>query len=404
MSLLPKFKKGFIPSPHKSIFITLFFTIFTTVTGVGIVVPLLPVYAHELGATGIYVGLVFGSFSFSRIFFLPVFGRLSDKNGRKPFILAGLSGYALVSVAFILSTDVNSLIVIRFMQGIASAMIMPVVQAYIGEITETGREGYSMGLFNMSMFASLSLGPLMGGTIKDTFSMDASFVCMGILSATGFLLSILFLPSVKKESVRSRERVPVRMRILAKDPALASIFFMRFAYTSCIGVIWCFVPLFADREFALSGTSTGLLVMLGVFISGILNLPMGWVADRANKKMMVVTGGLLCSVSMLMLTLSSSYADLISAVVVFGIGGGIAMPAVMALAVVKGDDSNAMASVMSIMTVAHSFGMMIGSMTAGAAMDFSNLRNAFPCGMIIMIAGVLTFLFLGRKTEKAYRL
>ncbi|MFO7751883.1 MAG: MFS transporter [Desulfobacteraceae bacterium] len=401
MPWLFKFKKGFIPSPHKSIFITLFFTIFTTVTGVGIVVPLLPVYAHELGAPGIYVGLVFGAFSFSRIFLLPVFGRISDKKGRKPFILAGLAGYALVSVAFIFSNDVESLILIRFVQGIASAMIMPVVQAYIGEITEAGSEGYSMGLFNMSMFASLSLGPLMGGTIKDTFSMDASFVCMGILSAIGFLLSILFLPPVKSESVRTRKRVPVRMRILARDPGLASIFFMRLAYTSCIGVIWSFVPLFADREFSLSGTSTGLLVMLGVFISGMMNLPMGWVADRVNKRLMVITGGILCSFSMLMLTLSSTYADLIAAVVVFGIGGGITMPAIMALAVVKGGDSDAMASVMSIMTVAHSIGMMTGSMTAGAAMDFSSLRNAFPCGMIFMIAGVIAFLFLSRKKAGA---
>ncbi len=71
--------KGIIPTDHKGVFVTLFFAIFTTVTGVGIVVPLLPVYANDLGATGIYVGLIFGSFSISRTFLLPLFGRLSDK-------------------------------------------------------------------------------------------------------------------------------------------------------------------------------------------------------------------------------------------------------------------------------------------------------------------------------------
>ena len=52
-----------IPSAHKGIFLTLFFIIFTTVTGVGIVVPLLPIYAHDLGAAGFYVAMIFGSFS-----------------------------------------------------------------------------------------------------------------------------------------------------------------------------------------------------------------------------------------------------------------------------------------------------------------------------------------------------
>ncbi len=74
----------------KKIFATLFFAIFATVTGVGIVVPLLPVYAHDLGASGFYIGMIFGAFSLARTFFLPYFGRLSDHKGRKPLIIPGL--------------------------------------------------------------------------------------------------------------------------------------------------------------------------------------------------------------------------------------------------------------------------------------------------------------------------
>ena len=119
---------------YRKIFIVLFFSIFSTITGVGIVVPLLPVWAHNLGASGFYIGLIFGAFSLSRTFLLPFFGQLSDKKGRKPFIVSGLLAYALISIAFIYAEDTISLVVIRFIQGIASAMIMPVTQAYIGEI------------------------------------------------------------------------------------------------------------------------------------------------------------------------------------------------------------------------------------------------------------------------------
>ena len=84
---------------NKHIFSILFFSLFATITGVGIVVPLLPVYAYDLGASGLYIGLIFGSFSLSRTIFLPYFGRLSDRKGRKPFIIAGLGAYALLSGA-----------------------------------------------------------------------------------------------------------------------------------------------------------------------------------------------------------------------------------------------------------------------------------------------------------------
>ena len=79
----------------KKIFATLFFSIFATVTGVGIVVPLLPVYAHDLGAGGFLIGLIFGAFSLGRIFCLPYLGRLSDLKGRKPLIVPGLLADAI---------------------------------------------------------------------------------------------------------------------------------------------------------------------------------------------------------------------------------------------------------------------------------------------------------------------
>ncbi|OQY52713.1 MAG: MFS transporter [Desulfobacteraceae bacterium 4572_89] len=382
-----------IPSDHKGVFLTLFFIIFTTVTGVGIVVPLLPIYAHDLGAAGFYVAMIFGSFAISRIFLLPIFGGFSDQKGRKPFILAGLATYAVSSIAFVFSTSVEDLILIRFIQGAGSAMVMPVVQAYVGEITPEGSEGYSMGLFNLSMFLSLSLGPLMGGFINDIWSMDAAFICMGLLSCLGLLLCIIFLPPLSMEKIRFQNRAQVSWALVLKDWELGALVAFRYAYTACIGIIWCFLPLFADKAFGLSGSRIGFLVMLGVFVSGILQLPMGYAADRMNKKLMVIIGGIISTLGIVLPFFAGSFSDLLVSVTLFGIGGGISMPAITALAVIKGDRKKAMGSVMSVMTVAHSLGMLTGSLIAGLAMDFFSLKFAFPCGMIFMAAGTIAFLF-----------
>jgi MFS family permease len=375
----------------KKIFGTLFFSLLATITGVGIVVPLLPVYARHEGAGGLYIGLIFGAFSLSRTFLLPLFGRMSDRKGRKPFIIAGLLSYALVSVAFMLFTKVPYLIVIRFFQGAASAMIMPVIQAYVGDITPSGREGFVMGLFNMSLFFGLSLGPVVGGVINDHFSLQAAFVCMGLLALVGAGLSYWLLPATADETVLRRGLPPVEWRMIIADRVIIGLFAFRLAYTASIGVIWGFVPVLGDITFHLTSSQIGVLVMLGVLVSGLVQIPMGHMADRYNRKAMVLVGGALAGLAVLSFQWANSYTDLLAASIVFGLGGGIAMPALMAVAVLKGHQTDSMGSVMAVLTVAHSLGMLIGALLAGLMMDWFQLRDAFNMGFWFMLAGLGVF-------------
>ena len=386
-------------SIDKKIFGTLFFSIFAAVTGVGLVVPLLPVYAHELGAGGLAIGLIFGSFALSRTLFLPYFGRLSDRKGRKRLIVLGLISYACLSLAYMLADTVPLLVIIRFFQGIASSMMMPAIQAYVGDITPPGREGFTMGFFNMSIFFGLSLGPVLGGSIKDYWGLDASFLSMGLLSLVGFLLSLTFLPPVHEEQVVKKPRLPLPWKNLLQDREIVGLFFFRLNYTACIGILWGFLPVFADTHFALSSSGIGFLVMLGVFISGIIHLPMGYMADRVNRRIMIVSGGLFVAGGMIYFTWATSLTDLIIASILFGLGGGISMPAHMAIAVFKGNKSDAMGSLMGLMTMAHSLGMLIGSSLAGLMMDIFDIRDAFFLGTFISIAGVLIFFIFTRGLQ-----
>ncbi len=375
----------------RQVFITLFICIFSSVTGTGIVVPLLPVYASDLGAGGIYIGLIFGSFSLSRSFLLPYFGRRSDMIGRKPFIVTGLLCYALVSLAFIYFKSVNGLIIIRLFQGIASAMIMPVALAYIGDITPEGSEGLGMSMFNMSVFIGLSIGPLMGGFIEDSVGLDAAFMCMGVLALGAFLLSISMLPPTRREKAGWETLTPAPWRQLMADRILLGLFVLRFTYTTCIGIIWSFLPVYAHTEFSLSSSQIGLLVILGVFVSGLLQVPMGALADRWNKTVLILVGGFIVAYAISSLRWAGGFGDIFLANCLFGLGGGICMPAHMALAVVSGNRTAGMGSVMALMALAHSLGMMGGAFLAGLVTDLSAVHYAFTWGALIMAAGVVFF-------------
>jgi len=380
-------------NPDKIIFGTLFFSLFSTITGVGIVVPLLPVYARDLGASGLYIGMIFGAFSLSKIIFMPVFGQLSDQKGRKPFIVTGLFSYSLIALTFILSKDAETLILIRFFHGIASAMMLPVIQAYVGDITPKGREGLVMGLFNMSMFLGMSVGPLLGGIIKDSFSFNAAFAGMSGLTMIGFLLSITLLPPTCSERVIAKTRNSTGWKHLSRDRSLAGLVIFRLTYTICMGIIWGFLPVYASSEFSLSSSSIGILIMLGIFVSGLINVPMGYIADRISRKKMVITGGVIAALAIWSFEWSRGFSDMVLASILFGIGGGIARPALMALAVMKGKQMSAMGSVMALLSMSQSLGMLAGSLLAGITMDFFQLKQVFFLGAVIMVIGLILFIF-----------
>jgi MFS family permease len=189
-------------------------------------------------------------------------------------------------------------------------------------------------------------------------------------------------------------------RELLLDREVIGLFFYRFAYVVCIGIIWGFIPLFADLNFATTSSSIGILIMLGVFVSGLLHVPMGWIADLVSKKMMMVAGGVIVGYAILSYEWAAALQDLVVATVIFGIGGGIAMPPLMALAVLKGRKTNAMASIMAILTVAHSLGMLGGALLGGIMMDFFQLRWVFPLGAFVMLTCIGLFLTCSAGSPK----
>jgi MFS family permease len=389
-------------SDKQRIFSVLCFSIFTTVTGVGIVVPLLPVYARQLGASGFFIGMIFGVFSISRTVALPWFGALSDRKGRKPFVVVGMISYTIVSFAFMAAHTVGLLLVIRFFQGIASAMLMPVLQAYVGEIVPGGRESTWMGTFNMSIFLGLSLGPVIGGWMNQRWGMDAAFVSMGLLAFAGFLLSLFFLPPTASEPLmQNPQHLGQTWRKVIKNRRVASLFAYRFAYTACIGVIWGFLPLYLDTALGFGSSVIGLIVTTGVLVSGVIQTPMGWFADGiSDKRWLVAAGGACAALALWGYRWADSEMGFIAVSVLFGLGGGMSMPALMGLAVEEGIRLQAMGSVMSLLTMGHSIGMLAGALVAGLLMDLASLDSAFAAGALFLAVGLCLFWVLGSPTAR----
>jgi predicted MFS family arabinose efflux permease len=139
--------------------------------------------------------------------------------------------------------------------------------------------------------------------------------------------------------------------------------------------------------------------MLGVLVSGALHVPMGLLADKWSKRWMAIAGGLMVAGAVFSFEWAQGFRGLVWASIFFGIGGGISMPALMAIAVVKGSETDSMGSVMAILTLAHSLGMLCGSLIGGLMMDVFQLRTAFPLGAAVMALTVAVF-FVSTSSQR----
>jgi len=203
---------------HHRPFIVVWIALFVSIAGIGMVSPLLPVFAEDMGASGIWLGLAFSGFAISQIPLMPFVGGLSDRFGRKAFLWCGLLIYALAAAGYFWSPGYQELVIFRVFSGIGSAMVIPTAFAYVGELAPRGGEGRYMGLFNIALIAGFGIGPVLGGSIHDSYGMDATFVGMGMLSLAGCAIVFLLLPKRSSSSARPIFTAPSA----TPDPTTAS--------------------------------------------------------------------------------------------------------------------------------------------------------------------------------------
>lgn len=158
---------------------TLFAAVFIAMLGIGVIIPVLPQFAAQLGAGGFALGVITAAFSLSRGLLQPLVGDWSDRRGRKRFIVMGLIIYGMVGLLVPLAQSVAHLVYIRILQGIGAAMIVPVAMAYTSSLSPPGQEGKYMGMMNASLFCGIGFGPVIGGIIADRMGLDPVF-CMAL--------------------------------------------------------------------------------------------------------------------------------------------------------------------------------------------------------------------------------
>jgi len=360
--------------------------------GSGIVVPLLPLYAESLGASGLWLGVIFAAFPLSRILATPVFGRLSDRKGRKLFISIGLLTYAIISFGFIYINTVSQLVLMRFLHGLAGALILPIAQAYVGDISPPGEEGKWMGYANAAFFSGFGFGPLIGGVLSEHVGMYAAFLAMGVLSLLAFTITIFFLPSIKpKQSTTSYPSFGE----MSRSGMIIGLFSFRFTLTLGRSIFFIFLPILATYSLGLRPSLVGILLAVNILLMSLLGIPSGRIADRLSRRFLVVVGCLVSSIFLMLVPLGNTFGLLLVLAVLGSVGNAIAIPAASALVVEQGKKYG-MGSSIALFSMAFSIGMVVGPITGGVIADFTGINSAFYFGAVITLVGAGLFTWFSR--------
>jgi MFS family permease len=363
--------------------------VFVALLGLGIIAPTLPIYATTLGATGVTLGLIVASFSISRGIVQPIVGGWSDRKGRKQFLVGGLGIYTCGGLALPFCSTVAHLMLVRSIQGVGSAMTIPIAMAYIGDKAPEGQEGRYMGWLNIAIFAGIGGGPLLGGVLRDLLGIQSGFYAMSLLSAIAMVLVLVFLsPSRAEEKAQLAARLSSTLRRILGDRKVLGILLSRLATMTVMVPTMGFLPLLMTQRMQATGVGIGIVMAVRTLVNATLQPLFGRLADRYRKIVLLTIGSSFMSAFVLLIPSALTIYHLVVFFALLGAAEAVVWAVLGAFAVEEGR-SYGQGAMMGVFNMAMSIGILIGSITAGTSMEFLGLGFSFyGIGLLLTVCTV----------------
>lgn len=277
--------------------LVIFLTVFIDLIGFGIIVPLIPSYSEHFGAHGVVIGVIFASFSAMQFIFAPIWGRWSDRYGRRPILLISTAGAAASYVLFARSTGLENhtaalwlMVASRIFAGICGGNIT-VAQAYIADITPPADRSKKMGLIGMAFGLGFILGPFIGAESLSHWGDTGPGWVAAALCAANFLLALFIL---KESHKPDSDQAPPRPHLdqwahTLREPKVGFLVIVFFLATFCFSCFESTLALLVGANFHLDykrdATSASTIGYLFVYCGLIGALVQGGAIGRLVKKL-----------------------------------------------------------------------------------------------------------------------
>jgi DHA1 family multidrug resistance protein-like MFS transporter len=399
--MLGQFKDDLMVLSKYSQLFPLCFAVFVSMLGFGLVMPLLPIYARNFGASGLQLGFLTSSFAVARLITTLPGGWLADNLGRKKPVVLGLLVYSVVMSLYGFSQDVFQLILFRAFQGMASGIVWPVISTMVADMVSPRDRGKALGIYEMTWFLGTVVGPGLGGVLAGTFSISVPFFVCGAFTvqetvtveqARGNLeVNANPLPTKNHEPAGLASFVHRVGQLTPYVGPFLGLCIARFILAFSNSLIQPLLSVFANEELGIPEAGVGILFAVQGFATLLATMPMGTVGDKVGRKPMVVLGQVFDAASAILIVFSGSFWPLVLIMTLRGLGRAVSNPSIIAmfsglLPLSKRGRG------MGVFSVFQNVGLVAGATVGGFLYEYSSSEMPFVACALLGVAGVLIVL------------
>ena len=383
--------------------LTILIIMITEVLGFSLILPFLPFFAMDFGASVLQIGLIAASFSFFQFFSGPIMGKLSDHYGRKPLLLISqfstFTGFLLLAFA----SNIWMILLSRIIDGLFGSNFV-IAEAYLADISKKEERSKAFALSGVAFGIGFLLGPITGGVL--------SFLGMKYLAffaASVSLLSIFLTITILKETVKLGERVKINLRELKFiDSAQLKFFFTNnlvskkmysffFFILSNISFISVF-SLFVQKKFNLRAQDVGFILayvgLLAVFLR-IVIMPL--LLKFFTERKVIGLAFLFYISAIVWMAVSPSYILFMVGLTFYILGTGLLRPMIQTLISVN-FDSNSQGALLGVTNSFTSISQIIGPALGGLLLHYFMPQSVLFAVLVIALLSLLFFLLdIGRR-------
>ncbi|ANU17597.1 MFS transporter [Planococcus maritimus] len=377
----------------------LMFNMFIAMSGIGLIIPIMPAYLETFGVAGQALGTLIATFAFAQFLFSPISGELSDKYGRKNLIIFGLVVFGLSQLLFGMATELWVLYLARFFSGVGGAFLIPPMMAFVADITTYEERGKGMGLLGASMSLGFMIGPGIGGFLSEV-SLQFPFYVATSVALLSALLSFFALPNVKP-AVQAvgykRENLYQQMKRSVYTPYFVMLLVM-FIFAFGLSNFQSTIALYVDKQFQFTPKEISVVITVGGFVGVIVQT---FVIDSLFKRfgeMRVILVNLLISAAaMIGILFVNTFWTILLVAAIFFTAASLLRPAINTLISKLAGDSQGFAAGMN--NAYMSLGNMIGPALAGILFDIDMSFPYITGTFILLVCFFIAWSWSSQKKE-----
>ena len=372
---------------RRSSLLIVYLAVFIDLLGFGIILPALPFYAVQFGASGLLVGVLLSSYSATQFVGAALLGRLSDRIGRRPVLLLSLLGSSVSLVISGLAGSLAVLILGRALAGLFGGSIAA-AQAYIADVTHPTERAKYMGLLGAAIGLGFVFGPAIGAAFSGYGFGVAAFAAAG-LAALNFVFALVALPESRLPGAESAERARLNFASLASALAsprigrlLVASFLAMFGMVSMEAV----AALAGQNRFGLGVRDLG----IGFFLIGVVTVIVqgglvGRLVARHGERAVGIVGAALLGISLVLLPFVPTIGIALVVALFLSAGNGLVNPTLAAL-LSRAAAADQQGGVLGLGQSISAFARMVGPLAAGWLFDRSEALPFIAGGFLVLVA------------------